>query len=69
MKRLAWGAMLFLCLASMNGSRLLACDDHRNSRFRTSVFESGDNTVLITDDEEFVTVIVYSNSESQAEWM
>lgn len=69
MKRLAWGAVLFLCMTATNGSRLLACDDHRTSRFRTSVFENGENTVFITDDEDIVTVIVYSNSDSNAEWM
>jgi|1185.fasta_scaffold374315_2 hypothetical protein len=69
MKRLIWGTVLFLCMAAGDGSRLLACDDRPMSRLHTSVFESGDNTVMITSDEEFVTVIVYSNSEMHTEWM
>jgi hypothetical protein len=69
MKRLAWGAVLFLCMAVGDGSRLVACDERPMSRTHASVFESGDNTVLITSDEEFVTVIVYSNSEAHTEWM
>ena len=69
MKRLILGAVLFLCVSVTNGSRLLACDDRPSTRFRTSVFENGDNTVFITDDEDIVTVIVYSNSETHGEWM
>jgi len=69
MKRLVWGAVLFLCMTATNGSRLLACNERRISHFRTSVFEAGDNTVLITDDDEFVTVITYSNAEVHADWM
>ena len=69
MKRLVTGAVLFLCLATTSGSRLLACDDHRTSGFRTSVFQSGDNTVFVTDEDDIVTVIVYANSEIRGEWM
>jgi hypothetical protein len=52
-------------MAAGNGSRLLACDERPISRTHNRMFESGDNTALITSDDEFVTVIVYSNSE----WM
>jgi hypothetical protein len=69
MRRLVWGAVLVLCVAAGDGSRLLACDERPMSRTHASVFESGDNTVLITSDDEFVTVIVYSNSETHTEWM
>ena len=69
MKRLVSGAVLFLCLATTSGSRLLACDDHRTSGFRTSVFQNGDNTVFVTDDDDIVTVIVYSNSDTHSEWL
>lgn len=69
MKRMVWGAVLFLCLAVGDSSRLLACDDRPMSRTHASVIETADNTVLITSDDEFVTVIVYSNSEARTEWM
>jgi hypothetical protein len=52
-----------------DGSRLLACDERPLSRTHTSVIETGGNTVMITSDEEFVTVIVYTNSEAHTEWM
>ncbi len=69
MKRIVTGAVLFLCLGTTNGSRLLACDDHRTSRFRTSVFQNGDNTVFVTDEDDIVTVVVYSDSERQSGWL
>ena len=69
MKRLLTGAVLFLCLATTSGSRLLACDDHRTSRFRASVFQSGQNTVIVSDEDDIITVIVYSNSETHSAWL
>jgi len=69
MKRLVTGAVLFLCLATTSGSRLLACDDHRTSGFRASVFQSGGNTVIVSDDDDIVTVIVYSNADTRSAWL
>lgn len=69
MKRFVWGAVLFLCVSVTSGSRLFACNDHRVSHFRTSVFQNGDNTVFVTDEDDIVTVIVYSNSETHTNWM
>ena len=69
MNRLILGVILFLCVSVTNSSRLLACDDHRSSRFRMSVFQNGDNTVFVTDEDDIVTVIVYFNSENQGEWL
>jgi hypothetical protein len=68
MKRMVWGTVLFLCLAVGDSSRLLACEGPV-SRFHASVFESGDNTVLVASDDDFVTIIVYSNTEAGTEWM
>jgi hypothetical protein len=69
MKRMVWGAALFLCMAVGDGSRLLACDDRPTSRSHTSVFETGENTVVITSDDDIITVVVYSTAEAHAEWM
>ena len=69
MKRLAWGAALFLFMAVGDSSRMLACDDRPITRSHASVFQSGDNTVMISSDEDFVTVIVYSSSEGYTEWI
>jgi hypothetical protein len=69
MKRMVWGAVLFLCMAAGDGSRLLACDDRPASRFHTSVFESEGNTVVITSEDDVVTVVVFSNEEAHTEWM
>jgi hypothetical protein len=68
MKRLVWGLVLFLSTAAGDGSRLLACDDRPASRFHARVFESGDSIVLITSDDEFVTVVVYADS-APSEWL
>ena len=69
MKRMVWGAVLFLCMAVGDGSRLLACDDRPTTRSYTSVFESDGNTVVITSDDDVVTIVVFSNEEAHSEWM
>jgi hypothetical protein len=70
MKRMVCGAALFLCMAAAgDGSRLLACDDRPASRFHASMFESGENTVVITSDDDIITVVVYSTAEAHSEWM
>lgn len=69
MKRLVWGAILFLFVAAGDGSRLLACNDRPMSRFHDGIFQSENNTVVVISDDEFVTVIVYANPETTGEWM
>jgi hypothetical protein len=70
MRRLVWGTVLFLCMTAGDGSRLLACDDRPMSRAQMMrVYESGDNTVMISSDDEFVTVIVYTHADAPTEWM
>jgi hypothetical protein len=69
MKRLVWGAVLFLLMGAGSGSRLLACDEQPFSRVHASLFENGDTTVLVTSDDDFVTVVVYSKAEAHTQWI
>jgi hypothetical protein len=56
-------------MAAGDGSRLLACDDRPTSRSYTNVFESDGNTVVITSDDDVVTVVVFSNEDAHTKWM
>ncbi len=73
MKRLVWGAVLFLCAAASSGMPLNACDkralEYTPSTSFQRAYEMDGNTVLVISDDEFVTIVVYSNAEAHTEWM
>jgi len=71
MKRLMWGAFLFFATAG-SLTPLDACD--WKSMFmgpqHATVFRDGANTIMITSDDEFITIVTYTSSEQgSAEWM
>jgi hypothetical protein len=71
MKRLMWGAFLFFATAG-SLTPLDACD--WKSLFmdpqHATVFREGGNTIVISSDDEFITIVTYANSDqSPAEWM
>jgi hypothetical protein len=66
-----WGAFLFFATAG-SLTQLDACD--WKSMFmdpqQATVFREGGNTIMITSDDEFITIVTYANSDqSSAEWM
>jgi hypothetical protein len=72
MQRLMWGATLFLLAAAATPSRLDACDwisFMSAPAPRAAMIEDGRNTILISSDDEFVTIVTYANSEVHSEWM
>jgi hypothetical protein len=71
MKRLMWGVVLFFAAAG-SLTTIDACD--WKSMFmdpqHATVFRDGGNTIMITGDDEFITIVTYANSEQgSAEWM
>jgi hypothetical protein len=69
MKRLMWGAVLFLITMAGGVSNVEACK--KEARFPTQpptmVVTEGENTVWIWSDDEVVTVIV--SEKRHAEWI
>jgi hypothetical protein len=71
MKRLMWGAVLFLIAAAGGNAQLEACDWKAMlpATQATTVFHQGGSTVVISSDDDFVTIVVYSDTEPDSEWM
>ncbi len=72
MKRLVWGAVLFLIATGSSLSTVKACEwKPRMAELRPAmlVVNDGENTVWISSDEDMVTVVVFDNAERKSEWM
>jgi hypothetical protein len=72
MKRLMWGAVLFLMVAGSVSAHVEACDwktyatDPDSS---AAIVSEGGNTVVISLDDEFVTIVVYDEGARKSNWM
>jgi hypothetical protein len=69
MKRLMWGSFLFLVLLASAPWQIVACDQKKSliptyMEASSMVTRVGDKTVVISSDEDFVTVTVYENPSS-----
>ena len=72
MKRLMWGAVLFLITVGCGTPAVSACD--WKSMFAevpngSMMVNDGENVVWISADEDTVTVVVYDNTERNSDWM
>jgi hypothetical protein len=69
MKRLMWGFVLFLIVVATAPWQIEACDQKKSLiptyiEASSTVTHIGDNTIVISSDEDFVTVTVYENADS-----
>ncbi|HWR15921.1 MAG TPA: hypothetical protein VN577_13925 [Terriglobales bacterium] len=67
MKRVVAGAILFL-IAAAASANVAACDSIPYTKI-TTIFQRGSSTVIVSADEDFVTVVTYDSSETKSEWM
>jgi hypothetical protein len=72
MKRLLWGAVLFLFAFAGSDHRVQACDKRAlmmSSPMSTRVFEQDENTLLVISDDDSVTIVAYESERPQHDWM
>lgn len=72
MKRLMWGAVLFLVMVGSGAPAIKACDWKSMMPYvpeGSMMINDGDNVVWISADEDVITVFVYDKSEKNADWM
>jgi hypothetical protein len=72
MKRLLWGAVLFLFAFAGSDYRVQACDKRAlitSAPMSTRVFEQDENTLLVISDEDSVTVVAYESPRQQHDWL
>ena len=72
MKRLMWGAVLFLIAVASSTPKVEACRPKSLKPALTPatlVYTQGENTVWVTTDGDVITVVVYDNSETNSEWI
>jgi len=71
MKRLVWGFVLFFGVLASGTSQVSACDwktmFQSDAETSSVITHLSGNTVVISSDEDFVTVVVYEGSHS--EWI
>jgi hypothetical protein len=72
MKRLMWGVFLFSIFTASAPWQLNACEDKRSRSLSyrqpsTLVTHFEDKTMVISSDDDFVTVTVYDGADSN--WM
>jgi hypothetical protein len=72
MKRLMWGAVLFLITAGSMSASVEACDWKTYAvgpESSAAFISEGGNTVVISSDDEFVTIVVYDENARKSTWM
>jgi len=72
MKRLMWVAVVFLITMGSGAPAISACDWKSTMvdvPRGSTVINDGENVVWISADEDVITVLVYDNTERNADWM